>query len=280
MAVDMSINIDVTENEEKELWIELPQYPGYEISNYGRVKSYKPQGRATTITKRLPPEKGRFLKPTVNSRGYFILELRPIDKPAIIQSVHTLVALAFIGPQPTEYHQVSHKNGNKQNNFYRNLEWLTAHEHYEHELISGMRRPGWGKVNHPKGENHRLAILTSEQVVEAIKRVNSGESQASVARFFGVHRSTIHLIVKGRNWEHLKLQPSDYIKKDNYITDEIKTAIMKANYGGFGENAAVLAKRYNLTTDTVRRIIHEERAKSARRKRELANKVNEQIKDI
>lgn len=47
--------------------------------------------------------------------------------------------------------------------------------------------------------------LTPSQVVEIKKRFARGESNKSIARSFGVARSTINCIRLGRTWSHLKL---------------------------------------------------------------------------
>jgi len=79
--------------------------------------------------------KDRFLKPSPNSSGYLniILCNNGERKSALI---HRLVAEAFVDkPEPDLC--VNHKDGNKTNNHYENLEWVTICEnvhHYHREL--------------------------------------------------------------------------------------------------------------------------------------------------
>jgi hypothetical protein len=55
----------------------------------------------------------------------------------------------------------------------------------------------------PRGERHGCARLISDQVLEVRRRHAAGESQSSLAREFGVHLSTVHLIVHRKKWRHL-----------------------------------------------------------------------------
>lgn len=56
-----------------------------------------------------------------NSHGYLRVKIR--DKFLL---VHQLVARKFLGPKPSQKHQVCHIDGNKLNNIITNLRWGTA----------------------------------------------------------------------------------------------------------------------------------------------------------
>lgn len=57
------------------------------------------------------------------------------------------------------------------------------------------------KQRQAHGERNRLARLTESDVQDIVRRLNSGESQASIARSLGVGRSTIHRIHHGETWK-------------------------------------------------------------------------------
>lgn len=60
-----------------------------------------------------------------------------------------------------------------------------------------------GRGHKARGEGHGRAKLTTAQVVEARQLNSAGASQASLARHFGISKSTMHQIVRRKNWSAL-----------------------------------------------------------------------------
>lgn len=92
----------------EEIWKEIQDYPGYKVSNLGRVMN----------------KHGRIMKPSNHKQGYKLIGLKK-DKKLYCRQVHRLVALAFI-PNPDNLPQVNHKDECKTNNCVDNLEWCDA----------------------------------------------------------------------------------------------------------------------------------------------------------
>ena len=58
------------------------------------------------------------------------------------ETVHKLVALAFLGPPPSSAHShINHKDGDKQNNAASNLEYVTPAENRAHYLENRLAQP-------------------------------------------------------------------------------------------------------------------------------------------
>ena len=102
--------------EEEYRWI--PGYEGeYKVSNMGNVMSYKYSSP-------------RLMRPTANSCGYLQVPLHKKGKLKRMY-VHRLVAMLFVSGF-AEDKEVNHKDYDKTNNTYTNLEWVTKSENHKH----------------------------------------------------------------------------------------------------------------------------------------------------
>lgn len=110
-----------------EEWKSVKGFEGYyEVSNLGRVRSLDlnlPHNTSKTGTQFM---KGRVKNTRLSRSGYVICDLYK-NKKAYTKYVHRLVAEAFC-PFREGAHEVNHKDENKQNNVYTNLEWVTHKE--------------------------------------------------------------------------------------------------------------------------------------------------------
>lgn len=105
-----------------EEWRDIEGFEGYQVSNYGQVKSlnYRCTG------------KEQILKQTTNKGGYKVIFLKKKHC-----SVHRLVAQAFI-PNPDGKSDVNHISGDKTDNTVFNLEWNTRQENVRHAFDNGL----------------------------------------------------------------------------------------------------------------------------------------------
>jgi hypothetical protein len=110
-----------------EEWRQIPEAPGYDASSFGRVRSW----RGLEVQEHIPVRAGDYLKATLQASS------------AVIQTaVHRLVAAAFCHRQRPEQLVVNHKDGNKLNNHYSNLEWVTHSENMQHAHDAGLWQAG------------------------------------------------------------------------------------------------------------------------------------------
>ena len=102
-----------------EIWKDIEGFEGkYQVSTWGRVRSCH-HGKTKILT------------PYKNERGYLKVGLSVGKRKTQKFRVNRLVALAFI-PNPYNLPQVNHKDGNKENNSYTNLEWATNEINSKH----------------------------------------------------------------------------------------------------------------------------------------------------
>ena len=126
----------------QEEWKPIPGYEGlYEISNYGRVRSYKRSS------------KGKILSPCKDGSGYLFVILCK-DGKTKLRRMHRLVAEAFI-PNPNNFPQVNHMDECKENNYFGNLEWCSP----AYNISYGTR-------------TRRMAEKNSKPVVQLDKKGN------------------------------------------------------------------------------------------------------------
>ena len=103
---------------EVEIWKSIKDYPNYEVSNLGNVKSLN--------YRRSKNEK--LLKPAISKTGYLNLTLRK-DNKSKNYKVHQLCAMAFLNHKPCGMELViNHINFNRLDNRIENLEIVTTRE--------------------------------------------------------------------------------------------------------------------------------------------------------
>jgi hypothetical protein len=151
-------------------------FPNYDVLSSGHVRNCKTQ---------------RVLK-TYFHKGYQYLQLYSNGKDTNFD-IHRLVALAFV-PNPNNLPEVNHKDGNKENCWDWNLEWVSHRSNIHHAYLTGLNRN--------VGETHHEAILTNTQVLQIREEV-SNTTYSKLALKFGVSESTIDSIIARRNWNHI-----------------------------------------------------------------------------
>ena len=103
-----------------EIWKDIEGFDGrYQVSTWGNVRGVN-----------------GIIKPYQNEKGYLKVGLMKEGK-CHKKRVNRLVAQAFI-PNPYELPFVNHKDGNKQNNSFTNLEWTTDKANKRH--AANMRK--------------------------------------------------------------------------------------------------------------------------------------------
>lgn len=150
MIIDFEKHLYIYDIDEGEkLFVPVKGFEGlYEISNYGEVKSlYKERvnGRGGI---RCYPE--RIMQCSESPNGYLIVALSNNGKIKW-QSVHKLVAIHFV-KNPFNKPVINHKDTNKLNNFYKNIEWSTHSENTNHAMNNGLLTTLFTSTNNPNNK--------------------------------------------------------------------------------------------------------------------------------
>ena len=145
-------------------WKAHPFEDGIIVSTNGRILSYK-SGEEYELT------------PSDNGRGYLTVSIG-LRHP---KYVHRLVAETYI-PNPYNYPEVNHKDGNKRNNNVSNLEWCTRSDNKIHACVMGLN--------------------TSQKPVRIVETGEIFRSQNECARHIGGSASGIHDCKTGRHTTH------------------------------------------------------------------------------
>lgn len=119
---------------DRERWRPIKGYDGeYLISDHGRVKSLK------AYKNDIPEIREKIIAPHVTYKNYMrvTLSLRSKRRKHYIAR---LVAEHFVDKPYDGKLQVNHIDGDKLNNHYLNLEWVTAKENVHHAFENGLRQ--------------------------------------------------------------------------------------------------------------------------------------------
>jgi len=162
-------------------------YAGYQVSNTGRMRSYRPSGGWHPQMRTVPI----ILAPGVNPKGYVVHNLCVSGKHTT-RHLHLMAMEAFGPPKPLGT-ECSHVDGNKRNCAISNLKWETHQANMDRKFIH---------VTAPVGVANPRAKLTYEKVEEIRRRRKDGETLSSLAKAFSVSIPTIWGITVGRFWKY------------------------------------------------------------------------------
>ena len=154
-------------DEKDEIWKLFT--PSYSVSNFGRIRN---------------DETNRILSGSLHKDGYIFVTVDGKQVP-----LHRLIALVFCdGFEKGKV--INHKDGNKQNNFADNLEWVTQQKNIEHSHSNNLQ---------PKGLKTYTGKFTAEQREEIKRLWDSGEkSKREIAKMYGVSHTCINDITNDK----------------------------------------------------------------------------------
>ena len=184
-------------------WKDISGYEGYyQVSNFGEVR---------TVGHKYQRKGFHKIKLHNNRNGYWLADLHK-NNLYKSKAIHRLVAKAFI-PNPNNFPEVNHIDGNKANNCVDNLEWVS------------------------KSQNKWHACNVLGQRTNRIKDFSTGNvfpSQKSAALYYGVSESLIRSIVKKQIFSKRKKKQEitnhriEIISEREYIDSLNKSKLVNA----------------------------------------------------
>lgn len=160
----------------KEKWKKIPWAKEYQISNFGRVKSYK-------------FNKEKFISHTTKCNGYPAVKINRKNL-----KIHRLVALLF--GLIKEGDMVNHIDGNKCNNHISNLEKTDWTKNANHAQRIGLLKRQIGAMS-------GTAKLTEYDARNIILKYGVGNRAVDIAKEYKITASNVYAIGCGNSWKCL-----------------------------------------------------------------------------
>lgn len=186
---------------EDEVWKEISftDYK-YEVSNYGRVKSFCQD-----------EENGKILNPS-QIGGFKVVSLKYKNKSKHFL-IHKLVAEAFIPKESDDQTVVLHLDWNKGNNLFTNLKWSSKANSYKrmHKRLQEERKKKGKVVTYSKLKHEEVALVKS--------MLQRGVRQKLIAKMFCISEMQVTRIKRGENWA--EIPAADSIDKLSVVEENV-----------------------------------------------------------
>lgn len=153
----------------------------YEISNYGRIKSYC-----------FDKQNGRIIR-CRNVGGFMVVDMIVKERRHHF-CVHKLTAETFLPPPEEGQTVVIHLDWNKKNNYFKNLCWVSKEESYQrmHARLSENRKKSGKRVTNSRLKNADILVLK--------EMLQKGVKQKVIAKLFRISEMQVTRIKRGENW--------------------------------------------------------------------------------
>jgi hypothetical protein len=185
-----------------EVWRPIRDYVGYEVSSFGRVRSYWGKG-AKFRRSQILLDSSILLKGSICKSGHIRVDLANSNNSRRFSPyVHTLVLEAFVGLRPRRTVACHFPDRDPGNNHVGNLRWDTSRSNaidmVKHGTTAGQR-------------------FNETDIKEMWGMLLEGKSNAEIGRVFNVDASVVSTIKSGRQWSHVtsKLPGFPLIKADS-----------------------------------------------------------------
>lgn len=213
--------VEIIDDEE---WKTIFDFPNYEVSNKGKIRSKEYNDSLGHL------RSSKKLKKQVNNCGYEYVILSSKEEKHKTLTVHRIVAKTFI-PNPEEKEDVNHIDGNKLNNNVNNLEWTTTQENIIKRYEIGIDGNNYKRVSQFDKDGNLVGSFPSSYEAERI----TGISRTHIG---GCCRGE-RLTAGGYVWKFEIEEPKKIEKIPLPSFDEFKNMSVEERY-------VITAKEYDL----------------------------------
>ena len=160
-----------THDDEEFAFLKYPNVNKYKyvISNYGRLFSF-----VNVKEKKTHRDKDGYLMASVSVEN---------KKGAATVGMHRLVASTFCKKDNEDHNIVNHLDGDKTNNYYKNLEWTTAKGNTQHAIMTGLQ------IN--SGPNCPSAVYSEKTVRKICEMLQDKKDVSEIYKYFFPDHDTI-----------------------------------------------------------------------------------------
>ena len=226
-----------------ETWKEIEGFPGYEISDMGRVRSF--YKRAWRDWEQVA-EPQRILKGAYKKReGYHFVSLRRLGV-SYTRPTHQLVLEAFVGPCP-DGQESCHNDGDPRNNYLSNLRYDTHLENM-HDAIEHGSQIG------------KIGSLSEQDVVSIRTRFTNGELATTLADEYGFSQNHIQCICSGASYSDFG-GPLIVDRHRKLTTKDAHQICLAVNRDGYSQVSQAL--RYEVSESIISLIVNGKRHQQA-----------------
>ena len=175
----------------REKWVQVPTKEDtksydYYFSNYGHIIS------VNKIT-----EEEKVLKGSRDQYGFVLLNIRLVKGQRQGFFLHRLIAKEFLRIPAKDKTYIIHIDGDKENNYFKNLKWVNRKELTVHHRVLGVYDNTSARKKHK---------LTESKVRLIKKRLKSKRTNPKIiARQFNITLPHLRCIERGQYWGHVEI---------------------------------------------------------------------------
>ena len=166
-------------------WRQIPGFANYSASSDGEIRR----------DVRLHNSPRGLVSQALNDRGYWKCSVTDDNGKSRTVTVHTLVALAFLGPSPGGL-WICHKDGMNENSRASNLRYDTPASNTADLRAHGRMRVGSAVCQ---------AKLREEDIPQILELWRGGTlTQEQIGQQFGVSQRAIWQVIHRKKWAHVE----------------------------------------------------------------------------